>query len=31
MNKHGSKWSTVIGIFIVIVGVIIYLIFKSHA
>ena len=31
MNKHGSKWSTVIGIFIVIVGIIIYLIFRPHA
>ncbi len=31
MNKHGSKWFTVIGILIVIVGIIVYLIFKSHA
>ena len=31
MNKHGSKWFTIIGILIVIVGVIVYLIFKSHA
>ena len=30
MNKHGSKWFTVIGILIVIIGLIIYLIFKSH-
>ena len=27
MNKHGSKWFSIIGIFIVIVGVIIYLLF----
>ena len=31
MNKHGSKWFTVIGILIVIVGIIIFLIFRSHA
>ena len=31
MNKHGSKWFTIIGILIVIIGFIIYLIFKSHA
>jgi membrane protein YqaA with SNARE-associated domain len=31
MNKHGSKWFTIIGILIVIVGFIIYLIFKFHA
>ena len=31
MNKHGSKWFTIIGILIVIIGLIIYLIFKSHA
>ena len=31
MNKHGSKWFTIIGILIVIIGIIIYLIFKSHA
>tara|TARA_B100001121_G_scaffold220738_1_gene193982 strand:- start:3024 stop:3629 length:606 start_codon:yes stop_codon:yes gene_type:complete len=30
MNKHGSKWFTVIGILIVIVGLIVYLTFKSH-
>ena len=31
MEKHGSRWFTIIGILIVIVGVFIYLIFKSHA
>ena len=31
MDKHGSKWFTIIGILIVIVGIIIYLIFRSHA
>ena len=31
MDKHGSKWFTVFGILIVILGIIIYLIFKSHA
>ena len=30
MDKHGSKWSTIIGILIVIIGFVIYLIFKSH-
>ncbi len=30
MNKHGSKWFTIIGILIVIIGLIIYLIFVSH-
>ncbi len=30
MNNHGSKWFTIIGILIVIIGLIIYLIFKSH-
>ena len=30
MDKHGSKWFTIIGILIVIVGLIIYLIFKSN-
>ena len=30
MDKHGSKWFTIIGILIVIIGVIIYLTFKSH-
>ena len=31
MNKHGSKWFTIIGILIVIVGIIIYFTFKPHA
>ena len=31
MNKHGSKWFTIIGILIVIFGIIIYLIFKFYA
>ena len=31
MDKHGSKWFTIIGIIIVIVGIIIYLLFKSNA
>ena len=31
MNKHGSKWFTIIGILIVTFGIIIYFIFKSHA
>jgi membrane protein YqaA with SNARE-associated domain len=31
MNKHGSKWFTIIGIIIVILGIVIYLIFKPHA
>ncbi len=30
MNKHGSKWFTIIGILIVIISIIIYQIFKSH-
>ena len=30
MDKHGSKWFTIIGILIVIIGLIIYLNFKSH-
>ena len=30
VDKHGSKWFTIIGILIVIIGLIIYLIFKSH-
>ncbi len=29
MEKHGTKWSTLIGLLVVIIGVIIYLIFKS--
>ena len=31
MDKHGSKWFTIFGILIVIVGIIIYLLFKPHA
>ena len=31
MNKHGSKWFTIIGILIFIIGLIIYIIFKSNA
>ena len=31
MEKHGSKWFSIVGIFIVIIGILIYLIFKSHA
>ena len=31
MDKHGSKWFTIVGIFIVLVGAIIYLIFKFYA
>ena len=30
MDKHGAKWFTIIGILIVIVGIVIYLIFKSN-
>ena len=30
MDKHGSKWFTIIGILIVIFGIMIYLIFKFH-
>jgi len=30
MHRHGSKWFTLIGIFIVIIAAIIYLFFKSH-
>ena len=30
MNKHGSKWFTIVGILIVIVGIVIYLIFKPY-
>ena len=30
MDKHGSKWFTAIGALIVIIGIIIYLIFKTH-
>ena len=31
MNKHGSKWFTIIGISIVIIALIIYFLFESHA
>ena len=31
MDEHGSKWFTIIGIIVVIVGIIIYLLLKSHA
>ena len=31
MDKHGSKWFTMLGILIVVVGIIVYLIIKSHA
>ena len=30
MDKHGSKWFTIIGILIVIVGLVVYLVFKSN-
>ena len=30
MDKHGSKWFTIIGILIVIIGILIYLNLKSH-
>ena len=30
MNKNGSKWFTIVGILIVIFGIVVYLIFKSH-
>ena len=30
MNEHGSKWFTIIGILIVIIGIIIYLISKFY-
>ena len=30
MDKHGSNWFTIIGILIVIVGIVVYLIFKSN-
>ena len=30
MNEHGSKWFTIAGLLIVIIGVIFYLMFKSH-
>ena len=31
MNKHGSKWFSIIGILILIIGIIIYLLFKYYA
>ena len=31
MDKHGSKWFTIIGILIVLIGTLIYLIFKFYA
>ena len=31
MNEHGSKWFTIIGILIVIIGILIYLISKQYA
>ena len=31
MDKHGSKWFTIIGILIVLIGALIYLIFKFYA
>ena len=31
MHKHGSKWFTIVGILIVLIGAIIYLIFKFYA
>ena len=30
MDKHGSKWFTVVGMIIVIIGILIYLNLKSH-
>jgi len=30
INEHGSKWFTITGLLIVIIGIIFYLIFKSH-
>ena len=30
MNKHGSKWFSIIGILIIMVGIIIYLLFKYN-
>ena len=30
ISKHGSKWFTIIGIIIVVIGIIIYLIFKNN-
>ncbi len=31
MSKYGSKWFTIIGILIILIGIIIYLIFRSYA
>ena len=31
MDKHGSKWFTIIGIVIVVAVILVYLLFKSHA
>ena len=31
MDKHGSKWFTIVGILVVLIGAIIYLIFKFYA
>ena len=31
MDKHGSKWFSIIGFIIIIVGIVIYLLFRSHA
>ena len=31
MNSHGSKWFTIIGILIVIVGIVVYLLIKLYA
>ena len=31
MSKHGSKWFTIVGILVVIIGIIVYLILKFHA
>ncbi len=31
MDKHGSRWFTIIGMLVVIIGIVIYLLLKSHA
>ena len=31
MNKHGSKWFTIIGILIVLIAIVFYLLFKIYA
>jgi membrane protein YqaA with SNARE-associated domain len=31
MDEHGSKWFSIIGFIIIIIGVVIYLLFRSHA